>query len=334
MADERLIALRAWLGEVITDLPPEAVIEKVSDDASFRRYFRLRVGAERWIAVDAPPDLEDCRPFIRVAGLLSAGNVRVPRVWHADTERGFMLLDDLGDVLLLDEVSGQPPGIAWQHYSRALVELAEIAKLPCATLPAYDADLLNREMALFVEWFAEGQLQLQLSRDERALLDRVMARLVDSALAQPTVFVHRDYHSRNLMVVDDGPPAVIDFQDAVAGPITYDLVSLLKDCYVRWPRDVVGPWVESHRQKLLANGFAVQDRDEFHGWFELMGMQRHIKCAGIFSRLNLRDGKPRYLADVPLVLAYIVETAGHMPGFEDFHRWLLTRIVPVAGAGL
>ncbi len=310
----------------------------VSGDASFRRYFRGSVGGRSWILVDAPPAHENCRGFVAVARRLLMEGVNVPVVHAVDYEQGFMCLSDLGDNLLWDALRQADTEQAAEHYRRAMRELLLIQRCepgPGFDLPPYDAALLMREMGLFREWFCGGLMSLDLSQSEEQLLADTFDYLRDAALAQPRVCVHRDYHSRNLMLIEGQPPGVLDFQDAVWGPLTYDLVSLLKDCYVAWPATQVKQWALEFRD-MLAHETKVPElaEDAFLLGFDLMGAQRHLKAIGIFARLCLRDGKPRYLEDIPRTLSYLREVALAEPRLATFAAWLDARIMPGLEAAL
>jgi aminoglycoside/choline kinase family phosphotransferase len=310
--------------------PESYQLSVASDDASFRRYFRAVAADQSYIFVDAPPDKEDSRPFVAVQALLAAAGLQVPNVYAADLAVGFMMLADFGNTLYLDRVVAGQPAEVDALYQAAMKDIFCMQQIDTACdLPAYDEAKLRSEMALFEDWFLVQQLGLELDESGREILQRVLDSLAVAALTQPQVFVHRDYHSRNLMVLEGGRPGIIDFQDAVVGPLTYDLVSLLKDCYYRFPRHQVVQWVDDFYQQWAAQQSAdVIDAAGFLRWFDLMGMQRHLKCAGIFSRLNLRDGKARYLSDIPLVLAYILEVSSLYPEFSDFGDWLTAHVVP------
>jgi hypothetical protein len=251
--------------------------------------------------MDAPPDKEDCRPFVDVAARLETAGLHVPHIHAADLAQGFLLLEDLGSVSYLQALDETT---ADRLYGDAIDALVRLQQAGVEGLPPYDEALLRRELQLFPEWLLERHLGLALSEDERRVLDRTFDLLVENALEQPVVCVHRDYHSRNLMVVSERNPGIIDFQDAVAGPITYDLVSLLRDCYIRWPADRVARWLRDFQERV-----GGLDLEQLRRWFDRMGVQRQLKAAGIFARLNHRDGKPGYLADIPRTLGYIVEVA-------------------------
>ena len=259
--------------------------------------------------MDAPPLQEDCLPFIRVAGYLEAMQITAPRVIEADLENGYLLLTDLGSTLYLDRLEADPSssGMLYDDALRALAVMQDRGAAYQDLLPPYDEDLLRFELSLFHDWLCGTHLGMEFDAAEESAWQSLCDILVDNALDQPQVFVHRDYHSRNLMVMAEGNPGFLDFQDAVEGPLTYDLVSLLKDCYVKWPAERVLQWA-SHYYGLLDRSMqgAITERD-FLRAFELMGVQRHLKAAGIFCRLNHRDGKPGYLLDIPRTLSYIVE---------------------------
>jgi aminoglycoside/choline kinase family phosphotransferase len=324
---QRFAALQQWLGDACG--LAGCAVEPASGDASFRRYFRVTLtdGSTR-IAMDAPPDKEDCDPFLAVAQLFAAAGLHVPAVLGQDLAQGFLLLEDLGSSHYLDLLDDQS---ADRLYGDALGALLSLQA--CAAhdgLPPYDAPLLQREMALFPDWLLERHLALTLSDDEYAMLRETFGVLVDSALAQPQVAVHRDYHSRNLLVPPQGQtPGVIDFQDAVIGPVTYDLVSLLKDCYVAWPQQRVDGWAQGYFELALQSGvLRAEHENDFMRWFDLMGAQRHLKAAGIFARLNHRDNKPGYLKDIPRTLGYIVAAAERRPELQGLAEFIDRRVLP------
>ena len=330
--DTRLDLLRDWLVETLGFA--NAGIEPASADASFRRYFRVTRGAESYIVMDAPPDKEDLAPYLGVTRMLADLGLSVPWVLARNVADGLLLLTDLGSRPYLDELRREfSVDALYADAMRALAHLQSAGRAYADSLPRYDRALLRREMYLLTEWFLARHLELGPDPRIEALLERTFSALEDAALAQPQSFVHRDYHSRNLMVLDAGNPGIIDFQDAVAGPLTYDLVSLLKDCYIAWPAARVREWALGHRERLRAAGMeAGADAAEFLRWFDLMGLQRHIKVLGIFSRLCYRDGKPRYLGDLPRVLEYAVAAAADYPETRDFARFLDEVVRPRLGA--
>lgn len=299
--DVRRAALEEWLhrelGGASFSLTP------ASEDASFRRYFRATLddGATR-IVMDAPPDKEDCRPFVRIAGMLTAAGVHAPRVLARDLEQGFLLLSDLGTRTYLNELRADNATALFGDATDALVRW-QLATRP-GELPPYDEALLRREMSLFPDWYVAKHLGMALGAAQKQALESVFAALVKSALAQPSVYVHRDYMPRNLMVSDPNP-GVLDFQDAVYGPITYDMVSLLRDAFISWEEERVLDWTVRYWEKAGRAGLPVgADFGEFWRAFEWMGLQRHLKVLGIFARINYRDGKRKYLADTPRFLKY------------------------------
>jgi len=332
-SDERVALITTWLTSElqlrITRLEP------ASADASFRRYFRVWEdnGATR-VVMDAPPDKEDVGPFLQVAALLERCGVHVPHVDAADGPRGMVLLEDLGSVPYLTRLraGADPHGLyadALQALYRIQVGGADAARL----LAPYDRAALEREMQLMPDWFCERHLGLTLDECDRAVLNRSFEFLTAEALAQPVVFVHRDFHSRNLMVLAERNPGVIDFQDALAGPVGYDLVSLLKDCYIAWPRARVEQWVNEYRgllrqTPLIGRLLSGSSDEEFLRWFDLIGVQRHIKVLGIFARLWYRDGKNGYLQDLPRTLDYVRETAQLYPELRELGEWIERRVIP------
>ena len=284
--------------------------------------------------MDAPPPDEDCLPFVQIAGYLEAMQLTAPRIIEADLETGFLLLSDLGSEQYLDRLE-RDPGQSESLYRDAidaLVTLQRRGEAYQSSLPPYDETLLRLELSLFRDWLCGTHLQLEFSADDEKQWQACCEALVENALRQPQVFVHRDYHSRNLMVLEDGSPGILDFQDAVEGPFTYDLVSLLKDCYVRWPADQVRQWALYYYQQLSNNTRAQVDEQQFCRYFELMGVQRELKAAGIFCRLNHRDGKSAYLDAVPRTLEYIVELGSRYPELSFLVPLIEERILPVWGS--
>jgi hypothetical protein len=327
-SDSRLADLTRWVFEDLGFAGSR--IAPASVDASFRRYFRVTRDADTYIAMDAPPEKENVEPFVKVARILLGIGLNVPVVLAQDRTRGFLLLSDLGRRQYLDEL--EAVGAAQRLYADALGALSAMQLAGSGAmdgLPRYDRTMLMREMQLMPEWFLERHLGLQISAAERGMLDRLFEALAHSALQQPATFVHRDYHSRNLLVTTDNNPGILDFQDAVAGPVTYDLVSLLKDCYVAWPAPRVRAWALEYREKLLAGGLALGATEpEFIRWFDLVGLQRHIKVLGIFARLHYRDGKRQYLEDLPRVLRYTQDAAAEYAETAQFADFIARRIEP------
>ncbi|MDH4312335.1 MAG: phosphotransferase [Gammaproteobacteria bacterium] len=334
-ADPRLELLRQWLER---DLGFRRYgIAPASADASFRRYFRVtRAGHTSLIVMDAPPGKEDVGPYLRVAAMLQDIGVHAPRILERSERDGFLLLTDLGTTMYLTELT--KPGGADALYADALAALVRIQSRgaqAAAELPPYDEKLLRFEMSLFPDWLLQRHLSMELSTREAQVLQAGMDALVANALGQPQVFVHRDYHSRNLMVCPAANPGIIDFQDAVRGGLTYDLVSLLRDSYISWPQERVVAWALDFRRLAVAAGLpAGRDDAQFLRWFDLMGVQRHLKVGGIFARLFHRDGKPGYLADIPRTLQYAVNSCARHADFGELGDLIGTRVLPAVIARL
>lgn len=274
-----------------------------SADASFRRYFRVTLSDRTMVVMDAPPEHENCEPFLHVAEIFAAAGVHVPRVIAQDLAQGFLLLTDLGNTTYLEALNEATAFDLYRDAMDALIRIQQSSRP--GVFPAYDATLLTREMRLFPEWYVAKHLGATLDDKQLAVLQQAFDGLNRNIQAQGQVYVHRDYHSRNLMVCDDNP-GILDFQDAVYGAITYDLVSLFKDAYIRWEEEQVLDWVVRYWEKARKAGLPVpQDISEFYRDFEWMGVQRHLKVLGIFARLYHRDGKDGYLKDLPLVMDYL-----------------------------
>jgi len=326
--DVRLQQLSSWLDQHLPALfaaegwgeVPVATLTSASSDASFRRYFRWEGAGRSLILMDAPPPQEDCRPFVKVAGLLAEAGVHVPRILLADLEQGFLLLSDLGRQTYLEVIDEDN---ADRLFEDALQALLAFQRLPLnAPLPSYDEALLRRELQLFPDWYLQRHLGIELSGAQLAAWQRVCALLIDSALAQPRVLVHRDYMPRNLM--QSAPnPGVLDFQDAVYGPVSYDVTCLFKDAFLSWPEARVRSWLEGYWRQARAAGIAVQrEFEDFLRASDLMGVQRHLKVIGIFARICHRDGKPRYLGDVPRFFRYIETVLARRPELAELAELL------------
>jgi aminoglycoside/choline kinase family phosphotransferase len=316
---DRAEQLRGWLNAT---LGVETRIAPASDDASFRRYFRVRRGGSQasLIAMDAPPDKESCAQFVRVAGLFAEAGVHVPAIQAQDLAQGFLLLSDLGDTTYLSALDEHSAGVLYGHALDALIQI-QLASRPGA-LPDYDRGLLEKEMRLFPEWYVSRQLRRQLTPAQAEGLESAFSAILASNLAQAQVFVHRDYHSRNLMVCDPCP-GILDFQDAVYGPVTYDLVSLLRDAYIAWEEERVIDWTVRYWEKARSARLPVAGEfADFYRDFEWMGAQRQLKVLGIFARLSLRDGKNGYLKDQPRVMGYLRRTCERYRGLSPLARLL------------
>lgn len=319
--DDRLQALRLWL-EAIFDIPIDK-FHSASADASFRRYFRVHAGGSTYIAMDAPPDKYDAHTYVRIARHFRKIGLNVPQVLHSEAQQGFLLLTDLGDELYLTQLSEHTVDRLYGDAMRALRVLQQDDGVG-AELPDYDAQLLLAETALFPEWYLGRHLGIRLTRKQQSVFDRTFESLARRALDQPRVGVHRDYHSRNLLVTGEHNPGIVDFQDAVRGPATYDLVSLLRDCYIAWPQARVEGWAREYHAAALHAGIPVcEEPDRFLSSFDWMGVQRHLKAVGIFARLRHRDDKPGYLQDIPRTLGYVLDVSARHPELQPLHALLL-----------
>lgn len=331
MSDHRFLQLNVWLTSVFDT---QLTAELISGDASFRRYFRVKHKGKSFIVMDSPPELIPVTPFIRLATAYLSKGMNVPQVIECDIENGYLLLSDLGDIQLLSRLN---EANVEDYYSKALTLLDGVAAVKdngVTLLPTYDSVFVEKELEIFSDWLIKRHLQLSLDNDTQIMINKSFAVLVDNAQVQPKVGMHRDYHSRNLMLTldIDGTEqlSIIDFQDAVIGPVTYDAVSLLRDCYIRWPDSLVEKLMQQHYTHQLRSGLIAQgvSLDTYRRWFDLMGLQRHIKAAGIFTRLNYRDHKPAYMADIPMTLTYICDIAARYPELNAFSLWVAKTLVP------
>ncbi|HWU78192.1 MAG TPA: phosphotransferase [Rhodanobacter sp.] len=316
IATHRATARLTWLRSVLGDAT--LTLEPASADASFRSYWRTLHAGKSWIVMDSPPAQEDPAPWLEIGARLSAAGLHVPAVRAHDLQQGFLLIEDLGSRLYLPALTDATADALYADAMDALFRMQR--DVVVADMPPYDHAFLQRELEIMPEWFLRRHLGHAPECAERDVLESGFAVLLKSALEQPRCFVHRDYHSRNLLITAHNNPGIIDFQGALHGPITYDLASLLRDCYISWDRERVEAWAESYRQRLheaqLIDG--VIDRGRFLRWFDLIGLQRHIKVLGIFCRLHYRDGKRGYLDDLPRVYDYVIEVAGRYPELADF----------------
>lgn len=335
--DVRLQHLKVWLDEQLPILftqqgwgaVPPATLTAASSDASFRRYFRWEGAGRSLIVMDAPPPQENCKPFVDIAFLLAKSGINVPKIYAEDLERGFLLLNDLGNRTYLDVIDGENADDLFRDALQALLAFQQLPMV--APLPSYDVALLRRELELFPEWYVKRELGIELDATQQQLWQQASELLINSALAQPKVLVHRDYMPRNLMLSEPNP-GVLDFQDAVYGPVTYDVTCLFKDAFLSWPEERVRGWLENYWQEAAALGIPVQpDFEDFLRASDLMGVQRHLKVIGIFARICHRDGKPRYLGDVPRFFAYIEAVIARRPELAPLDE-LLCSLRQSAGA--
>jgi len=311
-ADARLAWTRSALGDDSLNLVP------ASSDASFRSYWRTTHGGQSWIVMDSPPEREDPRPWLAIGERLAAAGLHVPKVAAQDLQQGFLLIEDLGSRLYLAELNEANADKLYGDAMDALLVMQ--TQVACGDLPPFDHTVLANGLEVMPKWFLERHLGHTPSCGEWDVLEAAFDVVIRNALAQPRRFVHRDYHSRNLLVVEDNNPGIIDFQGALHGPVTYDLASLLRDAYIAWPRERVEGWVESYRQRLLSTGVIGADVDaaRFLRWFDLTSLHRHVRVLGQFYRLWYRDGKPDYLKDVPQVYRYVIEVARGYPELAAF----------------
>lgn len=346
MTDSRLQELTLWCNDLLDHLLEHKQgfidLKPVSGDASFRRYFRACVGEESYIAVDAPPEHEDNQTFTNLSNMLIAAGISAPKAYSVDFERGFMLLVDFGDELYLPTLLHyQESGNTAQAealYSQAIDALVTIQTgIDKGRLPPFTVEMMVTEMELFSHWFCERFLLMTLDEPSQALCQKTFAWLATEVTGQQQVAVHRDFHSRNLMLLDgkkfgaDSGPGIIDFQDAVSGAYTYDLVSLLRDCYIAWPLAKVHEWASLYLVKASSAGVlsgvseAQLSRD-----MDIAGLQRHLKVIGIFARLSIRDNKSQYLADIPLVIGYLLDVSAQFEEMAEFRAWFIATVLPRA----
>jgi aminoglycoside/choline kinase family phosphotransferase len=313
---ERAAARLAWARTTLGD--HSLSLQSASSDASFRSYWRARCDGRSWIVMDSPPAQEDPRPWLKIGQQLAAAGLHVPAVRAQDLEQGFLLIEDLGTRLYLDELDEHNADRLYGEAMDALLLMQ--TRMDSSGLPPFDRDLLVRGLEVMPEWFLAKHLRHTPTGAEWQVLEAAFEVIIRNALEQPRRFVHRDYHSRNLLVVGQNNPGIIDFQGALAGPVTYDLASLLRDAYIVWPLQRVHAWVESYRQRLHQAGVIGSEIDpvRFRRWFDLTGLHRHVRVLGQFYRLWYRDGKPGYLADVPRVYRYVLTVARSYPELADF----------------
>ncbi|MBY0377210.1 MAG: phosphotransferase [Gammaproteobacteria bacterium] len=318
----RQSALNKWLEKKLGS--SQFSINLLAGDASCRRYFRLHHNDLMQIIMDAPPNKETIEPFLTVAALLNKAGVRTPKIYDFDINQGFAILDDLGDTLLLNKLS---PETADRLYREAIDTLIVMQSCPSSGLPYFDQQFILSELTIFKEWFLQAYLKIEITSKEESLLNETFAWLSNKITQQPQVFIHRDYHSRNIMLLNNNDKlelGIIDFQDAMRGPFGYDLVSLLKDCYIQWPREKIMAWLTYfYNQTEIAKQYSLP---AFIRAFDYCGLQRHLKILGVFSRLYLRDNKPNYLQDLPLTLNYVMASLECHDELQPFYQFIQNRI--------
>lgn len=302
-------------------------LEPLTGDAGFRCYYRLNFTDSSLIAVNAPPDKSNNLGFLAISDELAKHDVKVPKVIHHQPELGYFVLSDLGSCLLSDKLTTDSAKAYYQQAIDCLMKINAVEQVPSYALPIYDQTFVELELDIFNQWLLDKHLAFTLSTDEKSALKEAYQVLVDNALSQPQCFMHRDYHSRNLMLVDE-EIAVIDFQDAVKGPITYDIVSLLRDCYVKWPAALVDNLLEYFIVHAAKKFNLAENKATWQRWFDLMGVQRHIKASGIFARLHHRDGKSGYLKDIPLTLSYLTDICANYPELHIIAEIVSNKVLP------
>lgn len=323
---------KLWISEALGS--EHFQINPLKGDASFRSYYRVHFADKTYIAMLAPPETEKTDAFVAIAKNWKTHGLLVPTVWAWQPQHGFALLSDLGDTLLLDVLNEETAPIYYTHALQTLLPL-QMANPQDFPLPTFDSAHARNELALFDEWFLGKLLKLPLSAKDQVVISAVYDVLIKCVTHQPQTVIHRDYHSRNLMVLPNNSLGVIDFQDAMVGPVTYDAVSLLKDCYIAWPREKMTVWVNDFYQALIAhNRIANCSFAQFMEWFDFVGLQRHLKVLGIFSRLNFRDNKPNYLNDIPRIMNYVLAVTEQYAVLNEFDAWLRHHVLPILTAAL
>ena len=318
--NQREQAIQTWLQTACPSASPPVLL---AGDASFRRYFRVHSEASDFVLMDAPPGKESCVAFVAIAKTLRALGLHAPEVYRADLGQGFLLLTDFGNRQLLNFLNPETVDRCYHRAFDYLLTMQSCKQVEGYRLPFFNESLCKKELSLFRDWYLGRHLERGLSASDKQYLDKVDALLVEDALSQPQVFVHRDYHSRNLMVLDDDAFGILDFQDAVRGPITYDLMSLLRDCYIEWPFEQVKVWILNYHQRLLNAGYLSEDNPkQFLRWCDWMALQRHLKCIGIFSRLHYRDHRSAYLHDIPRLISYVKLICQRYPEFAGLEKFL------------
>jgi len=314
---------KQWIGEQLKS--DDFSVHSLRSDASFRSYYRVKQRDFSYVVMDAPPDREKTDLFVNIANTWRSQALPVPEIFAWEKEKGYVLLSDFGDTLLLDVLNADN---VEQYYQQAINLLIRLQEQAPRDLAPFDENYIRIELGLFQEWCCRQLLKLNLSDHEQALLESVNRQLVENCLYQPQVTIHRDYHSRNLMVLNQSEHfGLIDFQDAMIGPLSYDLVSILKDCYIAWPRHQIEQWAKIYFDKVKSV-YSLDDFSTFLRWFDWTGLQRHLKVLGIFSRLKIRDHKPQYIHDMPRIMAYVLDVTQRYEAFTTFDHWLKEVILP------
>lgn len=300
----------------------------IAGDASFRTFYRLLNKGQSYIVIDAPPDKENSAPFISLAHIFRRQGIKVPDVITYDQEKGFILVTDFGSTMYLQALTESNAATLYHMALQELLKFQTHELLTQYAFSYFDKVKLQYEMSLFTEWFLENKLEINLTNSEKQIFENLVQMFNDIVLEQPQVVIHRDYHSRNLMLLQEKDVGILDFQDACIGPLLYDVVSLLKDCYISWPSSLIYSILQNYYGEIKAKNILLSkiSYTQFMKWFDIMGVQRHMKAIGIFARLSVRDGKHAYLQDIPRVLNYISNVIGHYPEFDTFHKWFLNKL--------
>ena len=312
---------KQWIGEQLKS--DDFNVQALRNDASFRSYYRVTQPDFSYVVMDAPPDREKTDIFVDIATRWHAEALPVPKVYAWQKEKGYVMLSDFGDTLLLDVLNEDN---VEKYYEQAINLLVQLQKQAPEHLPLFDESYIRIELGLFPEWFCSKLLLMTLNDSEKSMIESLNQQLVANCLIQPQVIIHRDFHSRNLMILNQSEHfGLIDFQDAMIGPLSYDLVSILKDCYISWPRARIEKWVKNYFDKIKSR-YGLDDFQAFLKWFDWTGLQRHLKVLGIFSRLKIRDNKPHYINDIPRIMDYVLDVTARYQEFSDFDEWLRKKI--------
>lgn len=318
--------IRSWIGEIFQT--QDFSVTQLRGDASFRHFYRVKTQDNQWILMDAPPNKEPIEPFIQIAQSWHKQGILVPEIRHFDIKQGLVLMTDFNDQLLQDILNNENVDHFYQRALEALPTIQGVDLNNGYTYPRFDENHIRLELSYFKDWFLQQLLTITISQSEEKLLQKLFERLILACQQQPQVVIHLDYHSRNLMVIDQNTLGIIDFQDAKIGPLAYDAVSLLRDCYINWPIEQTYGWLETfylQHQKPIHKTISFEQMKE---WFDMVGLQRHLKVLGIFSRLNLRDKKPGYLKDIPRIIDYVLQVTSQYPEFLPFEQWLSVQVIP------
>jgi len=324
---DRILLINTWLEKILGD--DNFNITRLTGDASFRTYYRITCTDTTYILMDSPPSIECSKNFIVIDNFLRIQKIHAPKIFHKDTENGLLLLEDFGDELLLNILSPKNADLYYQQAIDIICDMQNSLVDNALNIPSFNKTIISNELALFRDWFLDKLLTYELCQKENAIIEHFFDDLTHQVLKQKTTFVHRDFHSRNLMRLKTDALGVLDFQDAVIGPLTYDLVSLLKDAYIAWPREKQEKWLNYYYDKVSTLGLVSNyDIEQLFRDYEITGLQRHIKVVGIFARLFKRDGKSRYLQDIPRVMNYIIDAMTRIDDYHEFYSLMAEKFIP------